>query len=52
MAAEVEYLRVQDDRSGWDINTGAFSWFNNSGVAVVMRRDVELLHRPVSTRVR
>src|SRR5690348_9437737 len=21
-------LRAQDDRSGWDINTGAFSWFD------------------------
>jgi diacylglycerol O-acyltransferase/trehalose O-mycolyltransferase len=29
-------LRAQDDRNGWDINTGAFSWFNDSGVAVVM----------------
>ncbi|WP_059021122.1 alpha/beta hydrolase family protein [Mycobacterium sp. M26] len=29
-------LRAQDDRSGWDINTGAFSWFNDSGLSVVM----------------
>jgi diacylglycerol O-acyltransferase/trehalose O-mycolyltransferase len=29
-------LRAQDDRSGWDINTGAFSWFDGSGVSVVM----------------
>lgn len=29
-------LRAQDDRSGWDINTGAFSWFEGSGVSVVM----------------
>jgi diacylglycerol O-acyltransferase/trehalose O-mycolyltransferase len=29
-------LRAQDDYSGWDINTAAFDWFNNSGVAVVM----------------
>ncbi|BBZ34587.1 esterase family protein [Mycolicibacterium confluentis] len=29
-------LRAQDDRSGWDINTGAFSWFNGSGLSVVM----------------
>jgi len=29
-------LRAQDDRNGWDINTGAFSWFNDSGVSVVM----------------
>ncbi|MFY9921656.1 MAG: alpha/beta hydrolase family protein [Mycobacterium sp.] len=29
-------LRAQDDYSGWDINTAAFDWFNNSGVSVVM----------------
>jgi diacylglycerol O-acyltransferase / trehalose O-mycolyltransferase len=29
-------LRAQDDRNGWDINTGAFDWFNGSGVSVVM----------------
>jgi diacylglycerol O-acyltransferase / trehalose O-mycolyltransferase len=29
-------LRAQDDYSGWDINTSAFDWFFNSGVAVVM----------------
>src|SRR5215218_6235433 len=29
-------LRARDDRSGWDIETGAFSWFDRSGVAVVM----------------
>ncbi len=29
-------LRAQDDRSGWDINTGAFGWFNGSGLSVVM----------------
>jgi diacylglycerol O-acyltransferase / trehalose O-mycolyltransferase / mycolyltransferase Ag85 len=29
-------LRAQDDYSGWDINTAAFEWFNDSGVAVVM----------------
>jgi diacylglycerol O-acyltransferase/trehalose O-mycolyltransferase len=29
-------LRAQDDRSGWDINTGAFSWFDGSGLSVVM----------------
>jgi diacylglycerol O-acyltransferase/trehalose O-mycolyltransferase len=29
-------LRAQDDRNGWDINTGAFSWFNGSGLSVVM----------------
>ncbi|WP_232375190.1 esterase family protein [Mycolicibacterium mengxianglii] len=29
-------LRAQDDRNGWDINTGAFSFFNGSGLSVVM----------------
>ena len=29
-------LRAQDDYSGWDINTGAFEWFYNTGVSVVM----------------
>ena len=29
-------LRAQDDFNGWDINTPAFEWFNESGVAVVM----------------
>jgi diacylglycerol O-acyltransferase / trehalose O-mycolyltransferase len=29
-------LRAQDDYSGWDINTQAFEWFFNSGVATVM----------------
>ncbi|HNM96247.1 MAG TPA: alpha/beta hydrolase-fold protein, partial [Mycobacterium sp.] len=29
-------LRAQDDRNGWDINTGAFSRFDGSGVSVVM----------------
>lgn len=29
-------LRAQDDYSGWDINTAAFEWFGDSGVAVVM----------------
>jgi diacylglycerol O-acyltransferase/trehalose O-mycolyltransferase len=29
-------LRAQDDRNGWDINTGAFAWFNGSGLSVVM----------------
>lgn len=29
-------LRAQDDFNGWDINTPAFEWFNQSGVAVVM----------------
>ena len=29
-------LRAQNDRNGWDINTGAFSWFDGSGVSVVM----------------
>ena len=29
-------LRAQDDYSGWDINTAAFEWFNDSGISVVM----------------
>jgi diacylglycerol O-acyltransferase/trehalose O-mycolyltransferase len=29
-------LRAQDDYSGWDINTAAFEWFFDSGVATVM----------------
>ncbi|CAJ1494680.1 esterase family protein [[Mycobacterium] burgundiense] len=29
-------LRAQDDYSGWDINTAAFEWFHDSGVATVM----------------
>ena len=29
-------LRAQDDYNGWDINTAAFEWFHESGVAVVM----------------
>ncbi len=29
-------LRAQDDFNGWDINTAAFEWFFDSGVAVVM----------------
>ena len=29
-------LRAQDDYSGWDVNTPAFEWFYNSGIAVVM----------------
>ncbi len=29
-------LRAQDDFNGWDINTSAFEWFQDSGVAVVM----------------
>jgi diacylglycerol O-acyltransferase / trehalose O-mycolyltransferase len=29
-------LRAQDDRNGWDINTGAFEWFNGSGLSVIM----------------
>ena len=39
-SAEVGYLldglRAQDDYSGWDINTAAFDWFNDSGISVVM----------------
>jgi diacylglycerol O-acyltransferase / trehalose O-mycolyltransferase len=29
-------LRAQDDYSGWDINTAAFDWFYDSGIATVM----------------
>jgi diacylglycerol O-acyltransferase/trehalose O-mycolyltransferase len=29
-------LRAQEDASGWDINTGAFEWFYQSGISVVM----------------
>src|ERR1700716_604163 len=29
-------LRAQDDYNGWDINTAAFEWFDNSGLSVVM----------------
>ncbi|WP_370068164.1 esterase family protein [Mycobacterium sp. MAA66] len=29
-------LRAQDDQSGWDINTDAFSWYYQSGISVVM----------------
>jgi diacylglycerol O-acyltransferase / trehalose O-mycolyltransferase len=29
-------LRAQDDYNGWDINTPAFEWYNNSGLSVIM----------------
>ncbi|MBI3214301.1 MAG: esterase family protein [Mycobacterium sp.] len=29
-------LRAQDDYNGWDINTPAFEWFQNSGLSVIM----------------
>ncbi len=29
-------LRAQDDFNGWDINTAAFEWFHDSGVAAVL----------------
>ena len=29
-------LRAQDDYNGWDINTPAFEWFQNSGLSAVM----------------
>ena len=29
-------LRAQDDFSGWDINTPAFEWYVDSGLATVM----------------
>ncbi|OBI95258.1 diacylglycerol acyltransferase/mycolyltransferase Ag85A [Mycobacterium asiaticum] len=29
-------MRAQDDFNGWDINTPAFEWYNQSGISVVM----------------
>ena len=29
-------LRAGDDYSGWDVNTAAFEWFHDSGIATVM----------------
>lgn len=29
-------LRARDDYNGWDIETAAFEWFHDSGIAVVM----------------
>lgn len=29
-------LRAQDDYNGWDINTAAFEWFHDTGIATVM----------------
>ncbi|MBX5487421.1 esterase family protein [Mycolicibacterium hassiacum] len=29
-------MRARDDRNGWDIETGAFGWFEGSGLSVVM----------------
>ena len=29
-------MRAQEDFNGWDINTPAFEWYNQSGIAVVM----------------
>ena len=29
-------LRAQEDANGWDINTGAFEWFYQSGISAVM----------------
>jgi diacylglycerol O-acyltransferase/trehalose O-mycolyltransferase len=29
-------LRAQDDYNGWDINTPAFEWYQNSGLSIVM----------------
>lgn len=28
--------RAQDDFNGWDINTGAFEWYDGSGLSVIM----------------
>ena len=42
-------LRARDDRNGWDIETGAFGWFDGSGLVGghAGRRHVQLLHRLV-----
>jgi diacylglycerol O-acyltransferase/trehalose O-mycolyltransferase len=29
-------LRAQDDFNGWDINTAAFEWYDQSGLSVIM----------------
>src|SRR5258708_24878994 len=29
-------LRAQDDYNGWDINTPAFDWYNQSGLSIIM----------------
>jgi diacylglycerol O-acyltransferase/trehalose O-mycolyltransferase len=29
-------IRAQDDYNGWDINTSAFEWFDQSGLSVIM----------------
>ena len=29
-------MRAQDDFNGWDINTPAFEWYNQSGISVAM----------------
>ncbi len=29
-------MRAQDDFNGWDINTPAFEWYDNSGLSIVM----------------
>src|SRR3954462_165527 len=29
----LDCLRAQDDFNGWDINTPAFEWYNNSGLS-------------------
>src|ERR1700735_2505614 len=29
-------LRAQDDYNGWDINTPAFEWYNQSGISVAL----------------
>ena len=29
-------IRAQDDYNGWDLNTAAFDWFNQSGLSLVM----------------
>lgn len=32
----LDSMEAGEDRNGWDINTAAFDWFNNSGLSVVM----------------
>ena len=45
-------LRAQDDFNGWDINTPAFEWYVDSGLADdhAGRRPVQLLQRLVLSR--
>jgi diacylglycerol O-acyltransferase/trehalose O-mycolyltransferase len=47
-------MRAQDDYNGWDINTPAFEWYNQSGHrrGHACRRAVQLLLRLVQARLR